>query len=386
MTETAFRWIASERDLAQAARELDDQPRIAFDTEFMRVSTLLPKLALLQIHCTQGALLIDPLALDDLAPLEQTFADPRPKVAHSVSEDLIALSTRLPQPLGQLFDTQIAAAFVGFGYGIGYQSLVRDALGVELPKDQTRSDWTRRPLGAQQLAYAAADVEHLAPLHDLLGERLLASGRLTWCEEECRRMLSGSTLRSPVGADAHWRLPSAWRHDSAAQVRMRRLLIWREDTALRLDKPRPWIIDDPTIVALATASSWDTDSIGSAVRGLRACPRSEYAALAELLVATATQGETASLRLAPAPPDRATEKRTNALRDAVAKRALELDLPAPLVASRRLLDAAIAGHPLDELRGWRAQVLGDLITANTDVVIPNPDSLSPLVAPAQDGP
>ena len=370
MTINSFRWIANQRDLAHAARDLDEQPRLAFDTEFMRVSTLLPILALLQIHATKGTLLIDPLALDDLTPLAFGFADPRPKVAHSVSEDLIALATRLPQPLGQLFDTQIAAAFVGFGYGIGYQALVREALGVELPKDQTRSDWTRRPLGTQQLAYAAADVDHLAPLHDLLGERLLATGRLTWCEEECRRILSGSALRSPVGDDAHWRLPSAGRHGADAQVRMRRLLVWREDTALRLDKPRPWVLDDSTLVILAIASSWDADSVGAAVRGLRSCPRSEYAAIAELLEAPATAEQLATLRVAPPPPDRATEKRTQALRDAVAKRAVELDLPAPLLASRRLLDTAIAGHTLDELRGWRAQVLGDLITAHTDAAPP----------------
>ncbi len=370
MSENSYRWIATERDLAHAVRELDEQPRIAFDTEFMRVSTLLPKLALLQVHTAQGALLIDPLALANLAPLEYTFADPRPKVAHSVSEDLIAIATRLPQPIGQLFDTQIAAAFTGFGYGIGYQALVREALGVELPKDQTRSDWTRRPLGTQQLAYAAADVEHLGSLHDLLGERLHAAGRLTWCEEECRRMLAGSALRSPVGADAHWRLPGAWRHDAEAQSRMRRLLIWREDTALRLDKPRPWILDDPTIVALAGASAWDVDSVGAAVRGLRSCPRSEYPALAELLGKPVGDEELAALDPAPPPPDRAAEKRTQALRDAVAKRAVELGLPAPLLASRRLLDAAIAGHPVDELRGWRAQAIGDILAASTDAQAP----------------
>ena len=370
MSENSFRWIASERELAQAARELDEQPRIAFDTEFMRVSTLLPKLALLQIHTAQGALLIDPLALADLTPIENAFEDPRPKVAHSVSEDLIALATRFPQPLRQLFDTQIGASFVGFGYGIGYQALVREALGVELPKDQTRSDWTRRPLGAQQLAYAAADVEHLGSLHDLLGERLLAAGRLTWCEEECRRMLSGSALRSPVGDDAHWRLPGAWRHGADAQVRMRRLLAWREATASRLDKPRPWVIDDPTIVALAAASSWDAASVGDAVRGLRSCPRSEHVAIAALLGAPTADEELSTLRVAPPPPDRATEKRTQALRDAVAKRAVELEIPAPLLASRRLLDAAIAGQALDELCGWRAQVLGDVLKANTDAVAP----------------
>ncbi len=355
------------------ARDLEDQPRIAFDTEFMRVSTLLPKLALLQVQSARGALLIDPLALADLAPLVEAFTDPRPKVAHSVSEDLIALATRLPQPLGNLFDTQVAAAFSGFGYGIGYQALVREALGIELPKDQTRSDWTKRPLASQQLEYAAADVEHLGALHDLLGERMFAAGRLTWCEEECRRILAGSSIRSPLGDDAHWRLPAAWRHGEPAQIRMRRLLAWRENTALRLDRPRPWVLDDSTIVALAAAESLDVDGVAAAVRGLRSCPRSEHSALVELLAKPASDEERAVLRVAPPPPDRAAEKRTQALRDAVARRAEELGLPAPLLASRRMLESAVAGEPLDELRGWRAQVLGDLLGADTDAV-PVPSS------------
>lgn len=368
MTQISFHWIADARELAQAVRDLEDQPRIAFDTEFMRVSTLLPRLALLQIQSARGALLIDPLALEDFSPLADAFSDPRPKVAHSVSEDLIALATRLPPPLGNLFDTQIAAAFAGFGYGIGYQALVREALGIELPKDQTRSDWTKRPLAAQQLEYAAADVEHLAPLHDLLGERLLVAGRLTWCEEECKRVLAGGSIRSPLGDDAHWRLPAAWRHGAPAQIRMRRLLAWREDTAIRLDRPRPWVLDDATIVALATAESWGVEGVAAAVRGLRSCPRSEHGALSELLAVPANDEERAALRPAPSPPDRAAEKRTQALRDAVAKRAEELGVPAPLLASRRLLDAAVAGQPLDELRGWRAQALGDILAADTDSV------------------
>ncbi len=371
MTSSNVQWIDTASDLARAAATLAEQPRIAFDTEFMRVSTLLPKLALLQIQSAEHTLLIDPLALDDLEPIAEAFADERAKVAHSVSEDLIALATRMPKPIGRLFDTQIAAAFTGYGYGIGYQTLVREALGVELPKDQTRSDWTRRPLGSQQIAYAAADVAHLPELHDLLGEKLVSAGRLTWFEEETRRMLAGSALRAPVPPEAHWKLPAAWRHPPEAQVRMQRLLVWREEMAWQQDKPRPWILDDASVLALAIAHAWTSDTVKQAVRGVRAFPASARESVAELLAEAASESERAALRPAPQPMDRATEKRLKALRATLATRAEELDLPAPLLASRRLIEAAVQGETVEELQGWRAQVIGDLLAAESDAVAAN---------------
>ncbi|MDR2012456.1 MAG: ribonuclease D, partial [Rhodanobacter sp.] len=138
---------------------------IGLDTEFMRVDTFLPRLALVQIGIGERIGLVDPLCAIDPAPLAALLGDPAyTTIMHGAGEDLEALAT-WPCPIARLFDTQIAAAFAGLGQGLGYRKLVNELLGVDIPKTETRSDWLRRPLSAQQLDYAAQDVAHLAPLH-----------------------------------------------------------------------------------------------------------------------------------------------------------------------------------------------------------------------------
>ena len=127
----------------------------------MRISTFFPRLALIQVVFGERIALIDPVARRS-SSTRSARCSPIPRgivVMHSASEDLEALATRFPRGIGQLFDTQIAAAFAGLGAGLGYQKLVREMLGIDLPKAETRSDWLRRPLSPQQIEYAAHDVD-----------------------------------------------------------------------------------------------------------------------------------------------------------------------------------------------------------------------------------
>ncbi|MEO8461295.1 MAG: ribonuclease D, partial [Dokdonella sp.] len=163
---------------------------VGLDTEFMRVDTFAPKLALIQIEFDGDVALIDPLADVDFSQFGSALSDPlRTCIMHSASEDLEALVGIVPNGLGRLYDTQIAAAFAGMGAGLSYQKLVFAITGVELEKGETRSDWLRRPLSAKQLEYAAHDVEHLPEMHAQLGERLKYRGFVQWHAEDCVRML-----------------------------------------------------------------------------------------------------------------------------------------------------------------------------------------------------
>src|SRR3546814_10057755 len=110
---------------------------------------------------------------------------------HSASEDLETLSPLLPDGPHVLFDTQIAAAFVGMGLGISYRALVAELVGVELDKGETRSDWLQRPLTASQYSYAALDVVYLKTLHEQLAERLQQRDRRTW-------QIGRAQVRTPV--------------------------------------------------------------------------------------------------------------------------------------------------------------------------------------------
>ena len=315
------------------------------DTEFMRVNTFFPRLALVQLAFAERVALIDPLAATDLDALGAVLADPaRTVVTHSASEDLEALATRLPRGIAQLFDTQIAAAFAGLGAGLGYQKLVREILGIELPKAETRSDWLRRPLSQQQIEYAAHDVIHLPSLQVTLAERVAQRGYTAWLAADCARLLERARQREPdmqpqiaLRGAADWPLER--------QALLRRVLIWRDATARRTDTPRPWILDDAAALDLSMRPPRDATELAERTKGLRGLRSGLRAELADLLRRPLVADELAFEPI-PRAPSMAEKTALAALKDAVATRARELDLPEGLLCSRRHLETLLVTSPL----------------------------------------
>src|SRR6185312_9874655 len=217
-------WIA---DRATLQAWLDDVPAdavVGLDTEFMRRDTFHPQLALLQLGCRGRHALVDPLAFaigDALQP--GLGAGDAVTVMHSASEDLETLAPLLPDGPRVLFDTQIAAAFVGMGLGISYRALVAELTGVELDKGETRSDWMRRPLTASQCSYAALDVVYLKTLHEQLGERLQQRGRSAWHAEDCERLRQRGRRDGDPQPQRTLRGAADW--SPARQALLRRLLL-----------------------------------------------------------------------------------------------------------------------------------------------------------------
>src|SRR5438445_2833051 len=240
----SFDWIADTATLDAWLASAPAHMRAGLDTEFMRTNTFSPKLALVQINIGGRTALIDAPLLGAHARLAARLGDPTNLcIMHSASEDLDALSQLLPTGPGELFDTQIAAALAGIGFGLSYQKLVATMLGVDLPKSETRSDWLQRPLSAAQLDYAAQDVVHLDELHALLAEKLDALDRGNWLREDCHRLIDRVVHAQPdAQPQLAFRGASEWPRE--AQMRLRRLLLWREASARTLDKPRPWLLDD----------------------------------------------------------------------------------------------------------------------------------------------
>src|SRR5690242_359935 len=169
-------WIADATAFADWLGPLAPGGVIGLDTEFMRRDTFYAKLALIQVAADGRCALLDPLAFD-CAPGVRQLVKGRLCVMHSASEDMDALAPLLDGEPLRLFDTQIAAAMCGLGFGLSYQRLVALLLETEIPKDETRSDWLRRPLSPAQLDYAEQDVAHLHELHGLLDARLHQHGR-----------------------------------------------------------------------------------------------------------------------------------------------------------------------------------------------------------------
>jgi len=333
---------------------------LGLDTEFMRTDTFLPRLALVQVQAAERIALVDPTAGADPAPLAAVLSDPaRTIVMHSAGEDLEALAT-WSCTIGHLFDTQIAASFAGLGAGLGYQKLVREITGVDLPKAETRSDWLRRPLSPQQLDYAAQDVEHLPALHVELDARLAQRGYVAWFEQDCERLLERARNREP-DAEPQLGLRGAADWPRAQQALLRRVLRWRDRTARAIDRPRSWLVDDAHALDLCARPPADADALAERTRGLRALRSAQRAELLDVLHAPLAADE---LEFTPIPhaPGPREKQVVSAMKDAVVARAKELDLPDGLLCARRHLETLLATRRWpSSLDGWRRDVLHDAL-------------------------
>ena len=343
---------------------LADAPAtIGLDTEFMRISTFYPRLALIQIERDGAIALVDPTADLSLDALGDALADPaRVVVMHSASEDLEALATRLPRGIAKLFDTQIAAAFAGLGAGLGYQKLVSQLLGIDLPKAETRSDWLRRPLTVQQLEYAAHDVIHLPALHATLTRRVATRGYAAWLAEDCARMLDRARRRDG-DPEPQTALRGAAEWPIARQALLRRILLWREATARRTDTPRPWLVDDPIALDLASRPPSDAGALAERTRGLRGLRGPLRAELLDVVQRPLAEAELA-FEAIPRAPTMREKSALAALKSVVTERATALDLPEGLLCARRHLEALLVSRTWPSgLEGWRRDVLHDALMA-----------------------
>ncbi|MBS0431103.1 MAG: HRDC domain-containing protein [Proteobacteria bacterium] len=329
---------------------------VRLDTEFMRRDSYYPKLALVQIAAGEGCALVDPLAFD-AAPGLRSLVTGRVCVMHSAGEDMEALAPQLDGTALRLFDTQIAAAFCGLGFGLSYRNLVGLLLGIEIAKDETRSDWLRRPLRDAQVAYAEQDVAHLHDLHARLHEQLAQRGRLAWHEEDCAR-LAARLQRGPADPQPQraFRNTAAW--PRARQALLRRILRWREHKARALDRPRPWLLDDATALALASQPPASPDELSMRTRGLRALRAAERAELFDVLRAPVSDEEMEQTQPIPAAPAGRNKSAVAAMKARVDALAAAMDVAPGLLCPRRLLEEyAVTRIWPDGLQGWRRAVL-----------------------------
>ncbi len=185
-----FTFIDSLDDLSYLNQELINKPYLGIDTEFRRTTKDNMRLALLQVNDEEELYLIDSILIED--PGEHVsflFSDSVVKILHSCKEDLEAIYSWTRKEMRNIFDTQVANSFLDGDFTIGYQGLVEQELGITLNKNETRSNWIRRPLSDSQLKYAALDVEYLIHLYKLQKEELSKTSKLDWLDQDIKRLL-----------------------------------------------------------------------------------------------------------------------------------------------------------------------------------------------------
>ncbi len=343
--------------LESLCEKLVDGERIALDTEFMREKTYFPQLCLVQIATENHIWCADPLGAGDLNRVWHTLME-RPWVVHSGRQDIEVIFQAAGQMPGELFDTQVAAALLGYAPQLGYAALVSELFGVDLAKSHTRADWTRRPLTPELIEYAAEDVEYLLPAADLLAASLEESGRLAWAIEDSQELLQASLYTPDPGAAVH-RLKGARYLSGRARAAARNLAAWREDEAIRRDRPRQWILSDAVLLELASSAP-DNEAALAGVPGLQ--PGIVRRAGPELLAALASGTSEADDTEPQSRPDERQRALLAEMQALVAACAGKLSLLPEVVASKKELSAALAGERhLRVFRGWRRELIGDAL-------------------------
>ena len=345
--------IESDHALRTLLQRFSGAPAVAVDTEFMRRSTFYPQVALVQLCFGDEAWLVDPLQVSDLQPLRELLqAAKTVKVLHSPSEDLEVFDRWvgvLPEPL---FDTQRAAGLLNLGFGMGYRALVLACEGVDVPKEETRSDWLQRPLTAAQCEYAAQDVAHLLPLWRRLAADCEAQGKFEWVLADGEDALAA--YRAP-GDHGVSRIKSAWKLDRRATGRLYALCAWRDATARQRDKPRGWIIDDAACLGLAEKDPQSHTSLEKLGLLSPGSLRRDGAALLQLLAAQRELPEEALPQRLPQPLDPAGRKSLQALKQWSREIAAELGtVPEALLAARdyEVLLRQHRGEALEDPPSW----------------------------------
>ena len=326
----------------------------------MRERSYRPQLCLVQLGDAAQQACIDPLEIDDLAPLGARLGDPHQiKLLHAAAQDLEVLHQRLGVLPAPLFDTQLAAALCGLGEQIGYAALIERLLGVVLDKSSSRTDWSQRPLTPEQYRYALDDVRYLPEAYALLDEKLHALGRAEWMREDCAAQLDPARwTMEPLDA---WRKVKGWKRvPRAGFARLRQLAAWRERRAQALDRPRRWVLDDERLVRLANRPP---STLHALQHGGDLPPQlfEQAEAIMQALECALTDG---SLPPVWASLQGEARERFARLVDALEACAQQLNLPASLLLNRGELER-MARDPdrLTTLQGWRAEVCGEALVA-----------------------
>ncbi len=357
---TDHRLVDTEAGFAAVLDALRGAPAYAVDTEFHRERTYFPKLALVQVAWSDGLALVDPLAVD-IAPLAEILDGDGLAVLHASDQDLEVLELACGTGPAHLLDTQIAAGFIGMSTP-SLAALYERILGIRLAKGHRLTDWLARPLDANQLSYAAGDVEHLLEVHQKLAADLEARGRWQWVLDECEAV----RLRERGGRDPEqaWRRVKEIRqlHGQARRV-AQSVAAWRERRAAETDQPIRHVLSDLAIVGIAQRHPTTRDQL----RGVRGVDdRSLRSNQSDGILAAVAEGMARQPEPSDDPEPRELDRE---LRPAVAlvsawvsQLARNLEIDTGLLATRSDIEALLRDDPGARLsQGWRAELVGEPI-------------------------
>ncbi|MFZ9918007.1 MAG: ribonuclease D [Ilumatobacteraceae bacterium] len=348
-------FVADDASLRDVVSDAKNAQAYALDTEFHRERTYFPRLALVQLQWGRTNVLIDPLAVDPRG-LADLLRGPGLAILHASQQDLEVLRYAVGDVPSRLFDTQLAAGFVGYSTP-SLAALVQSQLKVTLSKGDRMTDWLRRPLTSSQCSYARSDVAHLEQLFERIRARLEELGRTTWVEEACEELRQRPWGESNPD-DAWLRIKDARALKGTARGVAQALAAWRERRAMATNVPLRRVMSDMALLGIAQAAPQSTEELahargvderylgGSVAREILAAVRDGR----ERVVEVDTQShEPLEKRLRPA---------VTLVTAWIGELARSAEIDPMLVATNRDIVALLAGGESRLSHGWRRDLVG----------------------------
>lgn len=358
-------WVDTAAGLDDLIASLAGAPSIAFDTEFHGERSYLPHLMLVQVATRDRIYLVDPRAELEIGALFRAMRDSGALIiGHALHNDLEIVALQYDVCLKNLFDTQIAAAFCGFGLQIGLASLLASELDVRVPKGAQLADWSRRPLPEKQALYAANDVRYLHPLYDRLAERLERSGRRAWVDEETAPLCEPGRY-GRRSEDAWQRVTGGRRLQPKELGILAELAAERDRIAREVDTVPHFLISDELLLGLARHAPSDRDGL----LGDRRFTHRNIARYVERWLAAVATGRQQPLHLPKGrpPPEAGVEAVAGLVMLLVNEVAAQEGVAAQMLIRRRnVVEALQDGCPSEAelwdrlgLSGWRLDLIGE---------------------------
>ncbi len=372
--------VQSQPELEALFARLRSAPLLAVDTEAASFHRFIDRVYLLQISSRDETAVVDPLAIDSLAPLAEVLADPAVEIVfHDADYDLRLLDREYGFRATNIFDTRVAAQLLNEP-GVGLAALLEKYLGVRLDKRFQRADWSARPLSPEMLKYAASDTRHLPELRDILKGRLEAQGRLAWAEEEFA-LLDELRWSAPDGEPGYLRLKGAKALKGRELAILRELFEWREGVAQRSDRATFRVLNNEPMLAMAKLQPADME----ALKTIPGIGSDQAERRGRDILAAVKRGleipEQDLPRVERAPRkafDPAFEARLERLKAARNRLAVQLDLAPGVLCPNGTLEAIARANPasmealgaLPELRRWQLREIGgELLGAVAEPVL-----------------
>ncbi len=334
-----------------------------------------------------GTHLIDPIAFDNLIPLDTAF-DGNEWILHAATQDLMCLAEVGLYP-ESLFDTELAGRLLNLPR-VGLAALVEHYLGLSLAKEFSAADWSTRPLPDPWLVYAALDVEVLVELRNLIDADLVEAGKREWAAEEFESLL---TFAGPPERKEPWR-----RTSGIHKARGRRALaivreLWQTRDAIATDRDiTPGrILPDSSILEIAVAAPQELTTLKSMKvmrnRGPRRFVSEWFDAVERGLALDELKLPTTGQKIDGPPPPRAwadknppAAVRLGRTREVITSLADKHNLPPENLISPQLV-RNLAWEPPEDLtketvaeslalqgaRAWQIGLTADLLTEALDV-------------------